>query len=183
MISHSASLLLLRSKRSSLRFSFMDQKLFSKALTRYALASRSYHTTRLKKATLYAKISPLGDPRISVESELDGWVQEGKKLRVAELQRIIRDFRKRNRFSQALEVRIILFFWFEYLDVEKEMNCIKMMHRVRRMWLLDNSYFESRDYGEWGMGLFQIIERFSLEKWKARRFFMLRNPKLLPYVL
>ncbi|KAL4012145.1 hypothetical protein IC575_029230 [Cucumis melo] len=82
----------------------MDQKLFSKALTHYALASRSYHTTRLKKATLYAKISPLGDPSISVESELDGWVQEGKKVRVAELQRIIRDFRKRSRFSQALQV-------------------------------------------------------------------------------
>ncbi|CAK9327442.1 unnamed protein product [Citrullus colocynthis] len=82
----------------------MDQKLFSKVLTRYAIAGRSYHTNRLKKATLYAKISPLGDPSISVEPELDGWVQEGKKVRVAELQRIIRDLRKRKRFTQALEV-------------------------------------------------------------------------------
>lgn len=89
---------------SSLRTSSMDQNLFSKALTRYAMAGRSYHTNRMKKATLYAKISPLGDPSISVGPELDGWVQEGKKIRVAELQRIIHDLRKRKRFTQALEV-------------------------------------------------------------------------------
>lgn len=81
----------------------MDQ-FFSKALTRYALAGRFYHTNRLKKATLYAKISPLGDPSVSVEPELDGWVKEGKKVRIAELQRIIHDLRKRKRFTQALEV-------------------------------------------------------------------------------
>ncbi|KAG7012430.1 Pentatricopeptide repeat-containing protein, mitochondrial, partial [Cucurbita argyrosperma subsp. argyrosperma] len=81
----------------------MDQ-FFSKALTRYALAGRFYHTNRLKKATLYAKISPLGDPSVSVEPVLDGWVKEGKKVRIAELQRIIHDLRKRKRFTQALEV-------------------------------------------------------------------------------
>lgn len=82
----------------------MNQKLFSKAVTGYAIAGRFYHTNRLQKATLYAKISPLGDPTISVEPELNGWVQEGKKVRVGELQRIIHDLRKRRRFTQALEV-------------------------------------------------------------------------------
>lgn len=37
-------------------------------------------------------------------SVLDDWVYTGNKVRVAELHRIIRDLRKRSRFSQALEV-------------------------------------------------------------------------------
>lgn len=36
--------------------------------------------------------------------ELDEWVQNGNKVRVAELQRIVHDLRKRKRFTQALEV-------------------------------------------------------------------------------
>lgn len=83
----------------------MDQKLFSKALTRYAIAGRSYHNNRLKTATLYVKISPLGDPSISVEPELDGWIQQDKKVRVAELH--IHDLRKRKRFTHAHEVWIL----------------------------------------------------------------------------
>nr|KYP62928.1 hypothetical protein KK1_017488 [Cajanus cajan] len=66
-----------------------------------ASSSRSYYTSRSKKPNLYSKISPLGSPTASV---LDDWVYKGNKLRVAELQRIIRDLRKRSRFSQALQV-------------------------------------------------------------------------------
>ncbi|KAF2303339.1 hypothetical protein GH714_016927 [Hevea brasiliensis] len=67
--------------------------------------SRSYHTT--KRVTLYSKISPLGDPSISLVPELENWVQHGNKVRVGELQRIIRDLRRRNRFGQALEDLLI----------------------------------------------------------------------------
>lgn len=66
---------------------------------------RGYYTTsRPGKETLYAKISPLGSPGISVKPELDGWMQKGKKVSVAELSRIIQDLRKRKRYTQALEV-------------------------------------------------------------------------------
>ncbi|KAL5575435.1 hypothetical protein UlMin_017134 [Ulmus minor] len=82
----------------------MYRKLFSEILTKNAGFSRSYYTNRTNKVTLYSKISPLGDPSTSVVPELEDWVQKGKKVRVAELQRIIRDLRKRKRFSQALEV-------------------------------------------------------------------------------
>ncbi|EXC18128.1 hypothetical protein L484_014529 [Morus notabilis] len=82
----------------------MNPKLFSQVLIRNASSSRSYYTSTANKATLYYKISPLGDPGRSVAPELDDWVQKGKKVRVAELQRIIHDLRKRKRFSQALEV-------------------------------------------------------------------------------
>ncbi|KAK7405322.1 hypothetical protein VNO78_06545 [Psophocarpus tetragonolobus] len=69
-----------------------------------AFARRSYHTSQSKKPSLYSKISPLGSPNCSVVPVLDDWVYKGKKLCVAELNRIIRDLRKRSRFSQALQV-------------------------------------------------------------------------------
>lgn len=69
-----------------------------------ASSSRLYYTNRQGKVTLYSKISPMGNPSTSVTPELDVWVDNGNKVRVAELQRIIHDLRKRKRFSQALEV-------------------------------------------------------------------------------
>ncbi|MED6187499.1 hypothetical protein PIB30_077027 [Stylosanthes scabra] len=66
--------------------------------------SRSYYMSRTKKLSLYSKISPLGNPNTSIAPELDDWVYKGNKVRVGELQRIVRDLRKRRRFSQALEV-------------------------------------------------------------------------------
>ncbi|XP_009612935.1 pentatricopeptide repeat-containing protein At4g21705, mitochondrial-like isoform X2 [Nicotiana tabacum] len=67
------------------------------------ITCRFYHSDKRKKVTLYSKISPLGDPNYSVTNELDEWVCKGKKVRFAELQRIILDLRKRKRFNQALE--------------------------------------------------------------------------------
>ncbi|KAK4797824.1 hypothetical protein SAY86_030150 [Trapa natans] len=68
------------------------------------LGCRGYYQSRTRKPTLYSKISPLGNPSASVSPELDQWVQAGNKIRFAELQRIIRDLRKRKRYNQALEV-------------------------------------------------------------------------------
>ncbi|CAO2842845.1 unnamed protein product [Amaranthus hypochondriacus] len=68
---------------------------------------RGYYTTTKTKPgseSLYSKISPLGSPGISVKPEIDGWVEKGNKVRVAELLRIIHDLRKRKRFTHALEV-------------------------------------------------------------------------------
>ncbi|XP_022724873.1 pentatricopeptide repeat-containing protein At4g21705, mitochondrial [Durio zibethinus] len=79
-------------------------KLFSKSLTQNGLISRFYYTNRVNKATLYSRISPLGSPDKSVEAELENWLKNGNNVRVAELQRIIHDLRKRKRFTQALEV-------------------------------------------------------------------------------
>ncbi|CAI9087469.1 OLC1v1021545C2 [Oldenlandia corymbosa var. corymbosa] len=59
---------------------------------------------RKEKETLYSKISPLGNPSIKVTPVIDQWVESGKRVRFAEILRIIHDLRKRNRFSQALEV-------------------------------------------------------------------------------
>lgn len=63
-----------------------------------------------KKETLYSRISPLGNPRINVTTVLDKWTEEGRKVRFAELLRIVLDLRKRSRFSQALQVIFSLIF-------------------------------------------------------------------------
>ncbi|KAI6703769.1 hypothetical protein NL676_012905 [Syzygium grande] len=65
---------------------------------------RGYYKSRTRKPTLYSEVSPLGSPGRSVAPVLDAWVGRGHKVRFAELQRIIRDFRRRKRFSHALEV-------------------------------------------------------------------------------
>ncbi|MCE2055270.1 hypothetical protein HAX54_042315 [Datura stramonium] len=78
----------------------VNRRIFQ-ALT--GITCRFYHSDKRKKVTLYSKISPLGNPSCSVTNELDEWVCKGKKVRFAELQRIILDLRKRKRFSQALE--------------------------------------------------------------------------------
>ncbi|XP_038711338.1 pentatricopeptide repeat-containing protein At4g21705, mitochondrial-like [Tripterygium wilfordii] len=79
----------------------MNSKLFSKTLIQFG---RCYSTSYINKEALYSKISPLGNPATSLGPELDSWVSDGKEVRVAELQRIIRDLRKRKRFTQALQV-------------------------------------------------------------------------------
>jgi len=66
--------------------------------------NRSYYTSKTKKPTLYSVISPLGNQTTSVAPQLDDWVYKGNKVSVGELQRIVRDLRKRSRFTQALQV-------------------------------------------------------------------------------
>ncbi|OMO65169.1 hypothetical protein COLO4_31487 [Corchorus olitorius] len=78
-------------------------KLLSKNLIQNGIVSRFYHTNRVNKATLYSRISPLGSLK-SVEPELEDWLKNGNKTSFAEFQRIVRDLRKRRRFTQALEV-------------------------------------------------------------------------------
>ncbi|KAL9662022.1 hypothetical protein QQ045_026850 [Rhodiola kirilowii] len=66
--------------------------------------SRSYSARSYPRNNLFSRISPLGNPDIRVTPILDKWVEEGKKVRDMELKHIIRDLRKRRRFTQALEV-------------------------------------------------------------------------------
>lgn len=67
-------------------------------------AVRCYYSGKFSRINLYSRISPIGNPNISIVPELDRWVDTGKNVRVPELLRIIRDLRRRRRFSQALEV-------------------------------------------------------------------------------
>lgn len=83
----------------------MEWKLLHRLAVAIGSRNRSYYTSRSKKPSLYSKISPLGNPSTSVVPVLDDWVYKKNKVRVGELQRIVRDLRKRSRFSQALQVK------------------------------------------------------------------------------
>ncbi|OVA14942.1 hypothetical protein BVC80_8951g49 [Macleaya cordata] len=73
---------------------FQSKCRVSENLTSNLFASRSLCTKRgVTKSNLYSKISPLGSPSIKLGPELDKWIENGRKVRVAELQRIIRDLR------------------------------------------------------------------------------------------
>ncbi|XVE88032.1 hypothetical protein DITRI_Ditri19aG0036000 [Diplodiscus trichospermus] len=79
-------------------------KLFSKSLIQNGLICRFYKANRVNKTTLNSRISLSGSPDKSVVAELEVWLKNENKMRVAELQRLIRDLRQRKRFTQALEV-------------------------------------------------------------------------------
>uniref|UniRef100_A0A7N0SWI0 Pentatricopeptide repeat-containing protein n=1 Tax=Kalanchoe fedtschenkoi TaxID=63787 RepID=A0A7N0SWI0_KALFE len=68
-------------------------------------STRSYAArSSYPRNNLFSRISPLGSPGIRVAPIIDQWVEEGKKVRDMELKHILRDLRKRRRFTQALEV-------------------------------------------------------------------------------
>ncbi|KAI4342982.1 hypothetical protein MLD38_027538 [Melastoma candidum] len=69
-----------------------------------SVSARSYYKSRSRKPSLYDIISPRGGPDEPLRPILDHWVDQGNKVRFAELQRLVRDLRRRRRFSQALEV-------------------------------------------------------------------------------
>ncbi|KAI4333689.1 hypothetical protein L6164_018463 [Bauhinia variegata] len=70
------------------------------------LLARSYCSARrfINRRNLYSRISPLGDPSISLIPVLDRWVEEGNAVKATELQHIVKDLRGSKRFKQALEV-------------------------------------------------------------------------------
>lgn len=55
--------------------------------------------------SLYRRISPVGDPNVSVVPILDQYIQEGRHLSKEELQRIVKELRDYKRFKHALEVK------------------------------------------------------------------------------
>ncbi|KAF3444142.1 hypothetical protein FNV43_RR13832 [Rhamnella rubrinervis] len=53
---------------------------------------------------LYSRISRSGNPRVSIVPVLNQWVEEGRDLKQAKLQKIIRQLRKYHRFRHALQI-------------------------------------------------------------------------------
>lgn len=84
-------------------------------------------STNTGKQRLYQRISPVGDPRVSVVPILDQWVQEGKPVRQNDLQRIIKELRVFRRFHHALEVSprfsFPLFSFFFFLIASHFLLC------------------------------------------------------------
>ncbi|GMH26934.1 hypothetical protein Nepgr_028777 [Nepenthes gracilis] len=54
--------------------------------------------------SLYRRISPIGDPKVSIVPVLDQWVKEGKEVHREQLRDIIKGLRSYKRFKHALEI-------------------------------------------------------------------------------
>ncbi|KAK9085246.1 hypothetical protein Sjap_025657 [Stephania japonica] len=78
-----------------------DHRLSKTLLTIRSLSTLKRHPN----PNLYTTINSLyGNPNRSVVPKLDQWVETGRKVQVSDLQRIIRNLRRRGRYSQALQV-------------------------------------------------------------------------------
>ncbi|KAJ0088203.1 hypothetical protein Patl1_32848 [Pistacia atlantica] len=53
---------------------------------------------------LFRRITPLGDPAVSIVPLLDQWVQEGRTVEKEQLQLFIKELRSSRRFTHALQV-------------------------------------------------------------------------------
>ncbi|KAL5061813.1 hypothetical protein RYX36_023550 [Vicia faba] len=87
---------------ASTSFSAILQK--SGNFTSTFLLCRSYCSTVTNRKNLFSRISPLGDPSISISPILENWLQEGNSLDYQQLHRIIKTLRSSKRFNQALQV-------------------------------------------------------------------------------
>ncbi|KAI3439959.1 uncharacterized protein J3R85_004092 [Psidium guajava] len=130
---------------------------------------RGYYKSRTRKPSLYSEVSPLGNPGRSVAPVLDDWVQRGNKVRFAELQRIIRDFRRRKRFSHALEVSEWTqkngLFVFSPVEHAVQLDLIGRVHGL----LSAENYFESlmdhdKTYKTYGALLSCYVRQHQVEK-------------------
>ncbi|KAL2475368.1 Pentatricopeptide repeat-containing protein [Abeliophyllum distichum] len=77
----------------------IQKQFFSKTSTR-----TRYSKKGSKSDSLYKRISPLGDPNVSVEPVLQQWIREGNTVNKTLLQNIINELRVYKRFRHALEV-------------------------------------------------------------------------------
>ncbi|KAI3456268.1 hypothetical protein Pfo_012931 [Paulownia fortunei] len=94
----------LSSSMNSRAFSFYQKiqiQLFRTTPTR-----TRFSINRSVSGSLYSKISPLGDPNLSVVPVLDQWIGQGNFTYKGELQRVINELMTHRRFKHALEVSL-----------------------------------------------------------------------------
>ncbi|KAJ0087739.1 hypothetical protein Patl1_32861 [Pistacia atlantica] len=78
------------------------------ARTQQKKAERSSRISRWKGSmnALYRRISPVGNPGVSIVPLLDQWVEEGRPVDKEQLQVFIKELRSYRRFRHALEVSV-----------------------------------------------------------------------------
>ena len=92
-----------------------------------------YHSSSLSRHSLYRRISPLGDPNVSLVPILDEWVQQGNPVTQTELQLIIRELRVCRRFKQALQVsfHFLLFSFLFFFNILVLICLLKQMSECK----------------------------------------------------
>ncbi|CAK9177596.1 unnamed protein product [Ilex paraguariensis] len=119
--------------------------------------------------TLFRRLLPASDPKVSVVPILDRWLVEGKPIEQEELQKIIKQLRNFRRFKDALEISK----WMsdiEYLDISAgdvavQLDLISKVHGLEQAEVyFDNIPNTLRVFQVYGALLNSYAEAKSLEK-------------------
>ncbi|KAJ8624298.1 hypothetical protein MRB53_032828 [Persea americana] len=86
----------------------MNLLIFSK---RYWSSARVlYYSTQTlafkPRDSLYSRISPIGDPTVSIVPVLDGWIEDGNTVEKKELQLLVKQLRRYKRYKHALQEQL-----------------------------------------------------------------------------
>ncbi|XP_015899701.3 pentatricopeptide repeat-containing protein At2g20710, mitochondrial [Ziziphus jujuba] len=92
---------------------------------------------------LYRKISPMGDPKVSIVPVLDKWVQDGQYVSKAGLLDIIKELRHYGRYGHALEISMWMtdkrYYPLSYGHVAIRLDLISKVHGIEQA----ENYFNS----------------------------------------
>ncbi|KAF2307708.1 hypothetical protein GH714_031075 [Hevea brasiliensis] len=125
---------------------------FARLVTRLGfrnLSVSSFHSTtplpahhvfgRARKDSLnelYRRISPVGDPKVSIIPILDRWIEEGRSVNKNQLQVFIKEFRYYKRYSHALEISMWMtdkrYFALTTRDVALRLDLISKVHGIEQ---------------------------------------------------
>ncbi|OVA14940.1 Pentatricopeptide repeat [Macleaya cordata] len=100
-------------------------------------------STSTSKDTLYKRISPVGDPRVSIVPVLDKWIEEGKSVKREDLRSMIKQLRLYKRFKHALEISQWMsdrrYFVLSPGEISVRLDLISRVHGLEHA----ENYFES----------------------------------------
>ncbi|KAF8413888.1 hypothetical protein HHK36_001882 [Tetracentron sinense] len=86
--------------------------------------------------TLFKRISPAGDPRVSIVPVLDKWIEEGRTVNREDLQTMIKQMRAYGRFTHALEISHWMsdrrYFNLSPGDIAVRLDLISKVHGVEQ---------------------------------------------------
>ncbi|KAJ0028136.1 hypothetical protein Pint_36270 [Pistacia integerrima] len=121
---------------------------------------------------LFRRISPLGDPKVSIVPMLDQWVQEGRTVDQLQLRDFIKRLRSFKRYSQALQMSM----WmtdkrYLVLNVGDMATRLDLIHKVKGIEQAEN-YFNNipiqlRGHEVYGTLLNCYVNEKSLERAEA----------------
>uniref|UniRef100_A0A5B7CCI5 Pentatricopeptide repeat-containing protein n=1 Tax=Davidia involucrata TaxID=16924 RepID=A0A5B7CCI5_DAVIN len=140
-------------------------------IRRVSLYSTTATVTAPKKSrdTLYRRISPIGDPRVSIVPVLDQWIEEGRDVNKDGLHSIIKELRSFRRFKHALEVSLWMsdkrHFQLSSRDIAVRLDLISKVHGIAQAEIYFNNNIEQAKLMEtYSVLLNCYVEEKSVEK-------------------
>ncbi|KAL7243765.1 hypothetical protein ACSBR1_016064 [Camellia fascicularis] len=123
--------------RSSSIYS-LSKTTYQKVLRDFFSSSSILNSSSIARSdSLYRRISPLGDPRVSVVPVLDQWVREGRPVDRQHIRFIIKELNHYKRFKHSLEISEWMsdkrYIPLSIADVTTRLNLILRVHGLEQV--------------------------------------------------